>query len=125
MDDSFEAIAHFSTDIDLSWLKGEYPQKVKKMSIATADRDIQPNEVEDLYKKFGVVVGDWESGAIAWVAKRNKSKLLILRGVSDLVGKDGGEAYGQVGVFESNARKIMIELISCLSDWIHICNKNK
>ncbi|QZY56412.1 5'-methylthioadenosine/S-adenosylhomocysteine nucleosidase [Crassaminicella profunda] len=120
MDDAFEAIEHFSTDIDLSWMQGEYPQKVKRTSIATADRDLQPNEVEDLNKKFGVIVGDWESGAIAWVAKRNNKRLLILRGVSDLVGKSGGEAYEQTGVFEANARKVMKELVSYLPDWIYI-----
>lgn len=120
MDDASEAIEHFSTDIDLSWLKGTYPQSVKRTSMATGDRDLQPNEVEELNEKFGVLVGDWESGAISWVAKRNQTRLLILRGVSDLVGRSGGEAYGQIGVFEGNTRKIMKKFIGYLPDWIKI-----
>ncbi|MCT4617962.1 MAG: hypothetical protein N4A62_01020 [Marinisporobacter sp.] len=120
MDDASEAIEHFSTDIDLSWLKGTYPQKVKRTSMATGDRDLQPNEVEDLNEKLGVIVGDWESGAISWVAKRNQTRLLILRGVSDLVGRAGGEAYGKKGVFEANTREIMRKFIGYLPDWIKI-----
>ena len=40
---------------------------------------------------------DWESGAIAWVAARNQTRCLILRGVTDLVGEAGDEAYDGTG----------------------------
>ncbi|WP_053957650.1 5'-methylthioadenosine/S-adenosylhomocysteine nucleosidase [Inediibacterium massiliense] len=120
MGDPSEEIEYFTTDIDLSFLKGEYPHPVKKTLMLTGDRDLQPKEVEYLHETFGGVAGDWESGAIAWIAKRNEKKLLILRGVSDIVGKDGGEAYGQVNIFRENATKIMKELIKYLPNWIEM-----
>ncbi|WP_129598892.1 5'-methylthioadenosine/S-adenosylhomocysteine nucleosidase [Anaerophilus nitritogenes] len=120
MGDPSEEIDYFTTDIDLSFLDGDYPHKVTKTLMLTGDRDLQPKELKYLHETFGGVVGDWESGAIAWVAKRNETKLLILRGVSDIVGEDGGEAYGKINVFEENATKIMKKLIQNLSNWIEI-----
>ena len=49
-----------------------------------------------LIEKYNAVAADWESGAIAWVAKKNNTRVLILRGVSDLVDDSGGEAYGNL-----------------------------
>lgn len=48
--------------------------------------------VEDipmLVSRFGASAADWESGAIAWVADKNRVRCLILRGVTDLVGSRG------------------------------------
>ena len=44
--------------------------------------------------------------------------MLILRGVSDLVGAEGGEAYGAPGAFEAGARPVMAELLSQLPFWL-------
>ncbi|HET6846589.1 MAG TPA: hypothetical protein VFH29_07120, partial [Anaerolineales bacterium] len=66
------------------------------------------------------VAGDWESGAIAWVAGRNRTRLLILRGVSDLVGSAGGEAYGDYGLFLDRTREIMTKLFQALPIWLDI-----
>ena len=69
--------------------------------------------------KYGAVAGDWESGAIAWVANRNKVRCLILRGVTDLVGAEGGEAYeGNVQIYVENTERIMNDLVLHLPNWI-------
>jgi adenosylhomocysteine nucleosidase len=69
-------------------------------------------------RRFRPVAVDWESGAIAWVAQRNHTPLLILRGVSDLVSPETGEAQGNVELFEANAARIMRSLVSELPKWI-------
>ena len=117
--DSEDAIKHYSTTIDLSWLKQPYPQNVSRETLLSADRDLVAEEIPILKDKYGAVVGDWESGAIAWVAARNKKRCLILRGVTDLVGEKGGEAYdGNVEVFLENSRKIMKDLVAHLPLWL-------
>jgi len=119
MTDPEAAIAHYTTDLDLSWLGGELPQKVRRSPIVSADRDLIAEEIPWLKARFGAVAGDWESGSIAWVAARNHVRCLILRGVSDLVGGDGGEAYeGNLQVYVDGAAAIMKSLIERLPDWI-------
>jgi adenosylhomocysteine nucleosidase len=80
---------------------------------------VSPDEIGALGARFGAVAGDWESGAIAWVAARNGVRCLILRGVSDLVGAGQGDAYdGHVQVYIDGAAAIMKELIDQLPRWI-------
>lgn len=64
------------------------------------------------------MAGDWESGAIAWVAARNGVRCLILRGVTDLVSEEGGEAYGNPALFTAAAREVMRELFDSLPQWL-------
>ena len=45
MGDSAEAIEHYSTELDLSWLKQPYPHPVRRGLLVSADRDIV---VEDI-----------------------------------------------------------------------------
>jgi nucleoside phosphorylase len=45
------------------------------------------------------------------VCKRNNKKLLAFRGVSDLVGPAGGEAYGNAQVFVSGTEVVMKKLV--------------
>jgi lactoylglutathione lyase len=87
--------------------------------LVSADRDIVPSYIPGLVEKYGAVAADWESGAIAWVAKRNGVRCLILRGVTDLVGESGGEAYGNIEIFHENTRVMMKELIGQLPDWLN------
>jgi adenosylhomocysteine nucleosidase len=118
MSDPEEAISHYSSDIDLSWLPRPLPCQVQPALLVSADRDIIPIDIPNLVKKYGAVAADWESGAIAWVAKRNGVRCLILRGVTDLVGKSGGEAYGNIEIFHENTWSIMKTLISQLPIWL-------
>jgi adenosylhomocysteine nucleosidase len=69
-------------------------------------------------KSYGAIAGDWESGAIAWVAHRNQVPVLILRGVSDVVGPGGSEAYGNLGAFEEGTRLVMKRLLDDLPSWL-------
>ncbi len=71
-----------------------------------------------LIQKYQAVAADWESGAIAWVAKRNGVRPLILRGVTDLVGVSGGEAYGDYELFIQRTREIMKKLFDQLPKWL-------
>ena len=64
------------------------------------------------------MAGDWESGAIAWTARRNEVPVLILRGVTDLVGEGGGEAYGNLALFEEGSRAVMKRLLDDLPFWL-------
>lgn len=84
----------------------------------SADRDISPEEVGYLVEKHAARFADWESGAIAWVAKRNQTPLIIPQGVSDLVSQSGGESYGEVPIYKYHTRKIITNLASQRPWWI-------
>lgn len=113
------AIVHYSTDIDLSWLEEPYPQAVLRTLLVSGDRDLMVKDIPRLKAEFGAVAGDWESGAIAWVAARNNTRCLILRGVSDLVSSSGGEAYGDnLQVFIEGTRRVFEKLLPYLPQWI-------
>jgi len=119
MGDHDTHIAHYTTELDLSWLSEPYPSPVQRTLLVSGDRDLFANEVPNLQSEYGAIAGDWESGAIAWVAKRNGVAALILRGVSDLVGPAGGEAYdGSMEVFHQNAKTIMGQLVEVLPHWL-------
>lgn len=114
------AIKYFSSDIDLTWLKEPYPIKVHKGTIVSGDRDLLPEDIPMLKEKYGAKVGDWESGSISFVCRHNGTKLLILRGVSDLVGSDGGDAYGTRVIWLEAAEKIIRKLVDSLPGWLSI-----
>jgi adenosylhomocysteine nucleosidase len=132
MGDPDEAIAHYSTELDLSWLQNDerpttgdgLPSTVHRPPsfvcglLVSADRDIVAKDIPMLIEKYGAVAADWESGAIAWVAKKNGVRCLILRGVTDLVSPESGEAYGNIELFHENTKTVMKTLIEQLPDWL-------
>ena len=119
MGDPDEALAHFATDIDLTWLGGEDPVPVRRTPLVSADRDLVVEEIEHLADRFGAVAGDWESGAIAWVAARHGIPCLVLRGVTDLVGEEGGEAYaGNISHWHLATDQVMRSLVEQLPLWL-------
>ena len=120
MGDSKEAIADYTTEIDLSWLGMNYPAKVRKTLLVSADKDLKPDQINFLKREYHAVAGDWESGAIAYTANRNHKKILILRAVSDLVGTQKGEAYGNINQFVEQSQIIMKKLFTDLPLWIRI-----
>lgn len=120
MGDQEAHIAHYTTEIDLSWLKEPYPQEVVRTLLVSADRDLIVEEIPILNDQYAAIAGDWESGALAWVAARNGVRCLILRGVTDLVGGEGGEAYeGNMDVFVEGARVVMQKLLGAMPDWLN------
>ncbi len=118
MGDAAEHLTHYAVDLDLSWIHPPYPQDVLQTVLVSGDRDIFPEDIPYLRETFGAVAADWESGAIAWVARRNEVPVLILRGVSDLVGPEGGEAYDRLDVFEAGAERVLRSLIDHLPKWL-------
>ena len=115
MGDPDEAIAYYTTTIDLSWLGDELPKGVRRGLLVSADRDLLAEEIPMLCERFGAAAGDWESGAIAWVAARNEVRCLILRAVSDVVGSAGDATYGQYERFVERTREIMRGLVERLT----------
>ena len=104
MGDSAEAIADYSTDIDLGWLGDRFPLRHRRAAMYSADRDLVPSAVADLTRRFpDVVAADWESASIARVAVRRRTRVLILRAASDLVSEKHGEAAGNLPLFQTNA----------------------
>ena len=118
MGDADAHLAHYATQIDLSWLGMELPLVVRRAILVSGDRDLMPGDLPELCKRFGAIAADWESGAIAWVAHCNKVRCLILRGVTDLVGEDGGEAYGKIEFFQQATLGIMRRLLESLPGWL-------
>lgn len=119
--DTESAINRLSTEIDLSWITKPYPIPVVKGVIVSGDRDLIPEDIPMLKKKYGAKVGDWESASIAYVCNKNNVKILILRGVSDLVGPAGGDAYdGTRVVWVEAAARIIKMLFKSLPDWLEL-----
>lgn len=128
MGDSAEAIDFYSTKIDLSWLRDDGrwttdhhddQRSIVRGLLVSADRDILVEDIPMLIEKYDAVAADWESGAIAWVAQKNSTRVLILRAVSDLVGGDGGEAYGNIELFHERTKAVMKDLFNQLPDWLN------
>jgi adenosylhomocysteine nucleosidase len=118
MGDAEEAVRDYATSIDLGWMRPPFPTPVIISTLVSADQDLDPAAIPNLKSKYGAAAGDWESGAIAYIAKKNNKRLLILRGVTDLVGARGGEAYGKIEVFRCNTETIMKRLFADLPAWL-------
>ncbi len=119
MGDPVEHVQHYSTTIDLDWLgKAPLPGGYQRGLLVSGDRDLMVEDILHLKEEYGAYAGDWESGAIAWVAKKNSVRVLIIRGVSDLVGPMGNETYGNIALFASSAEKLMEKMLSDLPYWI-------
>jgi adenosylhomocysteine nucleosidase len=121
MGDSAEAIRDYSVELDLSWLTGTAPTAVTTTLLVSGDRDLVPAELADLAQRYRAVAGDWESGAIAYTCARNHQRVLILRGVTDLVSTTGGEAYGSMETFARGADIVMRRLLGELPAWLARC----
>ncbi len=120
MGDPIAHVTHYSTKIDLTWLNQADPPPlpVKRSLLVSGDRDLIPGDRGELIKRFGASAGDWESGAIAFVARKNMQHLVILRGVTDLVGDQAGEAYQNIALFKENTEIVMELLLTKFFDWV-------
>jgi len=107
--DSTEAIAEYSTSV---LLPDRFPVPAVRATMYSADRDLTAAGVRELNAQYQPVVADWESGAIAWVARKNGTPVLILRGVSDLVSSEKAEARGDLQLFENNTGRVMQTLVA-------------
>jgi adenosylhomocysteine nucleosidase len=108
---------YYASSLDLSWLIGLEPFPTRRGLIASADSDLPPDKIQFL-KSHGAIAADWESAALAWVARHNNTRLLILRMVSDLVSEEGGEAYDNIEIFHERTKTIMKQLVEQLPEWL-------
>jgi adenosylhomocysteine nucleosidase len=115
MGDSKEAISQYSTTLRLP---DKLPTGAVRVTMYSADRDLTAAGLRQIEGSYQPVVADWESGAIAWVAARNKTPILILRGVTDLVSPDRAEAEGHLQLFQNNTSRVMHQLIADLPRWL-------
>lgn len=116
MGDPAEAIADYATTLATTAWPPRLRDRVHAAAIVSADQDLDPAAIAQLAARYHAVAGDWESGAIAWVAARNHTPLVILRGVSDVVTPAGDLTYGATQTWEQVARATMARLIDLLGD---------
>ena len=109
---------YYASSLDLSWLAEPYSYPVRRGLIASADSDLLTEKIPFL-RSHGALAADWESAPLAWVAQKNKARLLILRAVSDLVSEEGGEVYGDIESFNTRAKEIMKMLMDQLPGWLN------
>jgi adenosylhomocysteine nucleosidase len=114
MSDYHKAIERYSCKADLGWLGDDLPVPMKKARLLSADRDIRPQDVQMMIDEFNGIAGDWESGALAWVAEKNEVDWLILRGVTDLISPMKGEALGNKSLWQERTSPIMQKLYDIL-----------
>jgi adenosylhomocysteine nucleosidase len=117
MGDSKEAIAEYSTTLQPP---APFPVPAVRATMYSADRDLTAAGLRELDAPYQPVVVDWESGAIAWVAHKNATPVLILRGVTDLVSRDKAEAQGNLQLFEDNTVRVMRKLVGDLPKWLAV-----
>jgi adenosylhomocysteine nucleosidase len=110
MGDAVAAVQAFTTDIDVRWFDGHLPA-ARRTHLVSGDRDLRPIDVELLVQRYDAVAADWESAAIAFVARQRNTPVIIVRTVSDLVDTEHGEAIGDLPRFAAAADAIMRTLV--------------
>ena len=115
--ESFDISDYYASSLDLSWLVDPLPYPARRVLLASADSDLLPEKIP-LLKSKGAVAADWESAALAWAARKNNARLLILRAVSDIVSETGSETYDNIEVFNERAKEIMKTLVAQLPGWL-------
>jgi len=119
-EDPAEEISHYTTELNLP---PALPASAVRATLYSADRDLTPGSLREIEGLYRPTAADWESGAIAWVARRNGTPLLVLRGVTDLVSLEQGEAQGNEALFEKNAKRVMQELMGNLPEWFQTLSR--
>ncbi|HEY0483442.1 MAG TPA: 5'-methylthioadenosine/S-adenosylhomocysteine nucleosidase [Kofleriaceae bacterium] len=117
MGDPDEAIEDFHTRLDTARWPARLAGRVVRAPLISADGDLDPAAVTALHARFHTGAGDWESGAIAWVASHNHTPVLILRGVTDVIDAAGDDpTYHAPGAWERASIAVMASLIALLGD---------
>jgi adenosylhomocysteine nucleosidase len=117
MGNADEAIADFTTRLDPARWPAALADRVVIAPLVSADQDLDPARVAELAAKYGASAGDWESGAIAYVAAHNHTPVVILRGVTDVIDAAGHDpTYDAIEVWQRESRAAMARLIALLGD---------
>ncbi len=119
MDDPIAALNHYRIMNDLSWITHPLPDGTRPARIATADQDIDFRAFDLLTKTHQADAADWESGAFAWVAARNRVRWLALRGVSDLVTPQESETDNGIDLWRSRLDHLMRNILADLPFYIN------
>ena len=115
--DSDDAIRAYTTEIDAAWLGDDFLVAVRQSLLVSGDRDLVPADVSHIVDRYGAIAADWESAAIAYVAQRRGTRVVILRAVSDLVDaeRNEAEAIGNLPLFQERCDSMMRSLLADLS----------
>jgi adenosylhomocysteine nucleosidase len=116
MGDADEAIADFRTKLDVTRWPARLASRVRIEPLISADRDLIPAEIAKLRAKYDAGAGDWESGAIAYVAAKNHTRVVILRGVTDVLDETQSPTTGNLALWQAQTAKIMIALLALAAD---------
>lgn len=117
MGDASEAIEDHHIMVDTAYWPERLAPRVIRGPIVSADRDLDPAAVDELGRRYRATVGDWESAAIAWVAVRNRTPVLILRGVTDVIDATGNNpTYNAIAEWEQASVGVMRQLVSLLGE---------
>lgn len=111
----------YAIEQDISGLaEDNLPLGIRKGAILTGDSDLKVSDIARLTSRYATALAaDWESGAVAFVASRNKIRCLILRYVSDVIHDTYGEAYGEnQHLFEEQTALGVPILAASLPEWI-------
>ena len=116
MGDADEAIADFKTKLDTSRWPAQLASRVHLEPLISADRDLIPAEIAKLRAKYDAGAGDWESGAIAYVATKNHTRVVILRGVTDVLDENQSPTTGNLALWQQQTAKVMATLLALAGD---------
>ena len=103
------------TNLDMSWVDlSRVLRKIHIGTIASADQDLV-GEHRELLQGEKVLAADWESASIAKICELNKTKCLILRGITDIPKKQISLKRDiQHNDYKKNTPIIMRELFSII-----------
>jgi len=117
MGDAAETIADYASTVDTSRWPARLSSRVIPGPIVSGDRDLIPGEVAKLHATYHANVGDWESGSIAFVARRNAVPLIILRAVTDVLDADHpSPTTGDLAAWQKQTLTAMATLLDLFSD---------
>jgi adenosylhomocysteine nucleosidase len=116
MGDPDEPIRDYRTRLDTAKWPARLRTRVHAEAIASGDRDLVAAELPALRAKYDAAAGDWESGAIAYVAARNRVPAIVLRGVTDVVDARGDATYGDAAAWQRAAATMMMTLVELAAD---------
>jgi adenosylhomocysteine nucleosidase len=116
MGDADDAIRAYTTEIDHAWIGDDFPVAVRRSLLVSGDRDLVPADIPHIVTRYDAIAADWESAAIAYVARRRGIRLLILRAVSDLVDatRNEAEAIGNLPLYQERCDTVMRSLLESL-----------
>lgn len=117
MGDAAETIADYASTLDTSRWPKRLASRVHPAPIVSADRDLIPAEVGKLRETYKTGVGDWESGSIAFVARKNGVPVIILRAITDVLDPEHpSPTTGNVDAWKRETEIVMAALLDLAAE---------